>query len=132
MEGAMPQTQIFRYILIGLAVVLLSCAFKNYLAFLIRDTVLCPSLCPSTFRWRILDGVFGLEQLFKVQEWLMVSSHALISLIVTDPWNLFGKLAVAPVVEEFIYRGPMYLTRQHSKRPAWWVAFWPIFRSSSR
>lgn len=118
----MTRTQIFRMILIALALVLLTCAAKNYLTFFLRGGPLCPLLCPSTFRWRALDEVFGLGHLFRLQEWLMVFSHAQIGQFIADPWNLFGKLALAPVVEEVIYRGPLYLTRSRSRSPGWWIA----------
>ena len=38
-----------RYILYCLAVVLLSCALKNYLFYFLSDTAYCQYLCPSTF-----------------------------------------------------------------------------------
>ena len=120
--GEMTRIRIFKMILIAFALVLLACAAKNYLAFAMRGSWLCPFLCPSAFRWRALDDVFGLGHLFRVQEWLMIASRSYVGEVIQDPWNLFGKLALAPVVEEFIYRGPLYLTRSRSRRPGWWIA----------
>ena len=96
--GEMTRIRIFKMILIAFALVLLACAAKNYLAFAMRGSWLCPFLCPSAFRWRALDDVFGLGHLFRVQEWLMIASRSYVGQVVQDPWNLFGKLALAPVV----------------------------------
>ena len=122
MAGERERFAILRLVLVGLAVVLLACALKNLSAHFLRGTWLCPYLCPSAFRWRGADDLFGLSQLFRFQEWLMVSTHALVGRLVTDPWNLFGKLVVAPLAEEAIYRGPLYLARRYARSTGWWVA----------
>ena len=45
----MSAWQIVRRILVGLSVVLLIYALKNYLAFLFSDSPWCRYLCPSVF-----------------------------------------------------------------------------------
>ena len=117
----MPVIQIFRHILVGLSIVLLVCAFKNYLAFLLNGTDWCQHLCPTVFGWNYLDPIPVLEYLFIAQEWLQSMSQELADLVFFDQRNLFGVLIAAPVIEEIIYRGPLFLTKSYSKRPAWWL-----------
>jgi len=117
----MPTVQIFRNIMIGLAVTLLVCALKNYIVHLINGTYWCQYLCPSVFGWETITAIPLLEYLFQSQEWLLSSSQALLDRIITDERRLFGLLIAAPVIEEVIYRGPMYLSKKFSNRPVWWI-----------
>ena len=116
----MPAVQIFRNIMIGLSVTLLLCALKNYIVFLINGTYWCQYLCPSVFGWETITTIPALEYLFQGQEWLLSSSQALVNQIIIDERKLFGLLIAAPVIEEMIYRGPMYLSKSYSSQPAWW------------
>lgn len=99
---------------------MLICAFKNYLILIIIDTKWCPYLCPSVFEWHLLVDLPIFEQLFQMQEWLHATSRDLTGHIFTDQWGIFSTLIVTPIVEEAIYRGPMYLTRRSSKGFWWW------------
>ena len=116
----MPTLQIYRDILIGLAAVLLACALKNYIIFFLDGTDWCHFVCPSIFGWEAFTSVPVLEQLFQLQEWLLSKSQALASNIFFDEHKLFALLIAAPVIEEAIYRGPMYLGKRYSRHPAWW------------
>ncbi len=107
-------------ILTALSLVLLSCALKNYLAVLAAGTPLCPYLCPSLMG---VDRAFDLPplaQVFSAQarvlEWLQYRS----GLLLKDPHLLATALLFAPVMEEAIYRGPMYLARGMQSRSWWW------------
>jgi len=116
----MPTLQIYRNILVGLSVILLTCALKNYLVFLFNGTNWCQFLCPSVFGWETFTHIPVLEQLFLAQEWLLQSSQEIVNQIISDERKLFGLLIAAPVIEELIYRGPMYLSRRYSSHPVWW------------
>jgi len=117
----MQVAQTVRTVLIGLAVILLLCALKNYVAFMVRGTAWCQYLCPSVFERQLVGDFTGLEQLFILQGWLRSSSQELFNHIFMDRWSVFGALIAAPVIEEVIYRGPMYLARSHSRHPVWWL-----------
>ncbi len=118
----MPELLTIRRVLLGLAIVLLFCAVKNYIAFLARGSAWCPYLCPSSFGWHVLDDApLGLRQLFAAQRWLLLSSRDLIDQVFVAPAGLITRLVAAPVIEEIIYRGPMYLTRRYASRPLWWL-----------
>jgi membrane protease YdiL (CAAX protease family) len=118
----MSRLQIFRRILVGLSLVLLVYAIKNYLAFLLTGTAWCRYLCPSVFEWLAVDEappVF--REIFIAQQWVQSSLQSLADRWIADPWELVSGLLLAPVVEECIYRGPLYLARKHSGRVAWWL-----------
>jgi membrane protease YdiL (CAAX protease family) len=117
----MPILQIYRYILIGLSGVLLVCALKNYIVFIFNGNEWCEFLCPSVFGWNDFTAIPLLEDFFKAQEWLLASSQELADEIFFDERRLFGLLIAAPVIEEMIYRGPVYLTRRYSNQTFWWL-----------
>ena len=117
----MPTRHIFQQIFIGLSVLLLICSSKNYFAFFISGTEWCQYLCPSVFALETVAGIPVLEQLFAAQKWMQFSSQLVFDRLFTDPWNIFSTVIAAPLIEEFLYRGPMYLTRSHSQRRGWWV-----------
>ena len=107
-------------ILAALSLAFLSCGLKNYLAVLVAATALCPYLCPSLMG---IDPAFDLPLLaawFSAQagllEWLQYGS----GLLVRDPHQLATTLLFAPVLEEVIYRGPMYLARGLAQGVWWW------------
>lgn len=117
----MSESQILRRVFIGLAAILLLCAVRNYLVYLLSDTKWCRYLCPSAFGYQAVGELLGLKQLFSVQQWLTAVPQKLVDKVVADQWGLFTYLVAAPVVEEVIYRGPWYLMRSHSNRPVWWI-----------
>jgi len=108
-------------ILASLAVVILSCGLKNYLTVIVSGTGLCPLLCPSVFSTELFFSFPFLERLFEVQKWTVEQSQRLTDMVLTDPWNLTTSLFFAPVYEEVIFRGPMFLTKKKSHNPAWWL-----------
>lgn len=117
----MSRSEILCRILIGLSFVLLLCATKNYLAFLISGSGWCQYLCPSAFGWDVIEDAPGLKQLFMLQRALLSLPQKLVDQYITDQWDLVTYLITAPVVEETIYRGPMYLARSRSGRLIWWL-----------
>jgi len=117
----MPTLQIYRNILIGLSIILLICALKNYIVFLFNGNEWCEFLCPSVFGWENFTTIPILEQFFQVQEWLLSTSQELADQIILDERKLFGLLIAAPVIEEMIYRGPMYLSKGYSHQTIWWL-----------
>jgi len=103
------------------AVVVLACAVKNYLAFLLRDSALCTYLCPSVLGPRFYDVFPPAQHLFAFQAWSQEQLQRLPELLMTDTYKLGTSLLFAPLIEEAIYRGPLYLTRRFADRWAWWT-----------
>ena len=109
-------------ILALLAVVVLACGLKNYLTYLVRGTSLCAYLCPSVMRTELFFDFPALEQLFAAQRWAEEQLQRIPGLLgIDDRFRLAASLVFAPVVEEAIYRGPMYLARRTSRRFLWWT-----------
>ena len=111
---------VWRYVLVCLAAVFLACASKNYLSVWLHDTFLCEYLCPSLFGTQPLAATPLLGTLFQYQH---SAGQALQTLF--DPYGdyafqAFSLLVVAPVVEEAVYRGPLYLSRRARSGLLWW------------
>ena len=112
----------WKYVLICLAVAALTCAAKNFLSLLVADTFLCPLLCPSLFAGTApwlptpLSAWFELERSTGrlLQEFLLADVH--------DPYRLLPGLLFAPLAEEGLYRGPLYLLRERIRAVPWWAA----------
>jgi membrane protease YdiL (CAAX protease family) len=108
-------------ILASFSIVVLSCGLKNYLAIIFSGTGLCPYLCPSVFATELFFSFPFLERLFEVTQWANEQFQSLADMVLVDPWNLTTSLLFAPVYEEVLYRGPMYLTKEKSHPLAWWL-----------
>lgn len=117
----MSQIQIWRQILLGLGVILLICAIKSYLLMAVIDTQWCVYLCPSPFEWLLLGDLPVFDRLFGFQHWLQITLQGAANWLVADPWNIFTILVFAPLIEEAIYRGPLFLARRHSQGIIWWL-----------
>ena len=110
------------------ALVLLTCAAKNYLAVAVRDTALCPYLCPSLLgRDWLVFSLPVLEQLFAWQHALQDALQGLVQRYWSDPGAFATTLAIAPVLEEAIYRGPLYLARGRLRSGLWWLLAGPLY-----
>jgi membrane protease YdiL (CAAX protease family) len=117
-----PTAVAWRWILTCFALVLLSCAAKNYLAVAVRDTALCPYLCPSLLgRDWLVFSLPVLEQLFAWQHALQDALQGMVRRYWSDPTGLATTLLIAPVLEEAIYRGPLYLARGRLRSGLWWL-----------
>ena len=108
------------WILITFAVVVLSCGLKNYLSYLVNGTALCPYLCPSWFARDDLGTILVLGQLFEAQAGIQTVLQGWANQVWSDSWNLTTFLLIAPLVEEVIYRGPLYLGRRWNNTSLWW------------
>jgi membrane protease YdiL (CAAX protease family) len=104
-----------------LAIVMLSCGLKNYLVVILSGTALCPYLCSSIFGVDLYFSLPLLGQLFHAQIWILEKLQSLIDLILIDRWSIATSFVFAPVFEELIYRGPLYLTRRLANNSLWWL-----------
>lgn len=108
-------------IMITFAVVILTCGLKNYLSYLVSGTVLCPYLCPSWLGWDTLEELPILGSLFMAQAELQASFQGLIDGVWADSRKLTTHLLIAPLLEEAIYRGPLFLGKRWARTPLWWI-----------
>jgi len=112
-----------RYVLLFLAVVLLSCALKNYLFYFLSGTSFYQYVSPSTFGRDVFSQPELVNQFYKIQSAIIdYSEHFLNSLPFNDKHQLMSAVVVIPLIEEVIYRGPLYLSRKHADSPVWWLA----------
>jgi membrane protease YdiL (CAAX protease family) len=102
------------------ALVVLSCGIKNYLIVIVNGTVLCPYLCTSVFGVDTFFSLPLLGQLFEVQIWVLENLQSTIDMILIDRWKIATGLMFAPVFEELIYRGPLFLSRKFLNNTLWW------------
>jgi len=112
-----------RYILLCLALVLLSCALKNYLVYFLSDTVFCEHLCPSVFGRDVFSYPEPINQFYRLHQSIVdVFQRYFNVYLFNDRLHLISGLIVIPLIEEAIYRGPLYLTRKYAASPVWWLA----------
>lgn len=104
-----------------LAIVILACGLKNYLIVIVNGTVLCPYLCSSVFEVKHSTSIPLLEHLFAAQTWVQENFQGIIALFFIDKWKLTTSLVLAPVFEELLYRGPLFLTRKFVHVTLWWL-----------
>lgn len=108
-------------VMITFSVVVLSCGLKNYLSYLVSGTSLCPYLCPSWLGWDGLEEIPVLGTLFAAQTEVQTLLQGLADRVWQDNWNLTTYLLIAPLLEDAIYRGPLYLGRRWAHKPLWWI-----------
>lgn len=115
-------TAVWLRVLVSLSLVLLACAARNYLTFFARGTPLCPYLCPSLLGAESAFDYPFVGALYSAQRWLLDGLQAMVTSWTGDPFRLATGLLFAPLLEEVVYRGPMYLSRRMSTRYLWWFA----------
>jgi len=111
----------WRYVFACLGAVLLACAAKNYLAVWLYNTFLCEYLCPSVFAKGLLESVPVLDAVYRLQHAVGRAVQEAIALYWNDPYQVVTFLGFAPVVEEVLYRGPLYVTRTARNGALWWA-----------
>lgn len=110
------------YVLVCFALAALVCAAKNFLSVSIQGTPVCGFLCPSIFGDRGFPLPTSLDWVFGIQVGAEARLQAAFDRLWNDNFLLLTGLVVAPVLEEVIYRGPLYLFRKWSENTLWWAA----------
>ena len=117
----MSTSSIWLRVLACLAIVVIACGLKNFLAVMASGTVWCPYLCPSLFPNELFFSFPLFESLFEAHRWIPERSQEFVELFFDDRWNLATSLVFSPVYEEMVFRGPMFLSRRWSGRFLWWL-----------
>ena len=112
---------LWKCILISFSIVTLSCAIKTYLIYLWHDSSFCWLLCPSIFGKNSLyvTPIF-LENLYEFQIWIGKTAHSFILHFFNDRLQVFLILIIAPVVEEILYRSPLFFLKNYLGNYIWW------------
>jgi len=121
--GVRPGSSVapWQAVLLCFAVVLLLCGLKNYLIYLVQGTDLCPVLCLAPFGSRGIDAPAALDALFRFHRSIVEEVVWYAQIYLDDEFKVVGTLFAAPVVEELIYRGPLFLLRKRSSKIVWWA-----------
>ena len=65
--------------------------------------------------------LFFLDEIFAVQSWVVLSGENLIAMTAGYKNLVFSGLVMAPLAEEVMYRGPLYLLKSRIGLHTWWV-----------
>lgn len=120
-KGKTSTIELLKYLFICFSIVVLSCAVKNFFVYLIYDTESCKYLCPAFFGQKGIVVPFIFQKIFDFQSWLLQLGHVLFPSAGHDKNLLFSTLVMAPVVEECMYRGPLFLFRRNLRVIVWWA-----------
>jgi membrane protease YdiL (CAAX protease family) len=87
---------------------------------MVTGTQFGPYLCPAVFPGELHFAFPWLESLHEALTWLLERTQGLADSLFLDPWNLASLLVLAPVLEEVVFRGPLYLVRGRMPAQLWW------------
>lgn len=119
-QGRTGISETWMYVLVCFALAALACAAKNFLSFSLQGSAVCGYLCPSIFGERGFALPTTLDWFFSLQVGAEEQLQAYFSRLWNDRFLLMTGLVVAPVLEECLYRGPLYLFRDWAGSALWW------------
>ncbi len=118
-----PKIEICRLwicILLCFSVTVLSCALKHYLVSAIHTSESCRYLCPSFLSCKSNIFQIFFEKLFVLQSWILHAGQNLLGIKGCTTNLIISSLIMAPLVEESMYRGPLFLLKNKIGRYIWW------------
>ncbi len=108
-------------ILLCFALTVLICSLTHYLVCAVHTHDSCRFLCPSYLSKETIVFPYFLEKWFALQSWLLVVDQNLLGVAGSHRNLIFSNLILAPLVEEAMYRGPLYLLKKHVGFRIWWL-----------
>ena len=118
-----PKIEIYRLwvcILLCFSVTMLSSALKSYLICAIHTSDSCSYLCPSFLSYDAIIFPIFFEKLFALQSWFLHFGQNLLNINGSTKNLIFSSLIMAPLIEESMYRGPLFLMNHRIGRYVWW------------
>ncbi len=108
-------------ILLCFSLTVLACSLVHYLVCAIHPYDSCHFLFPSYLTKGAIVFPYFLDKWFALQSWLLVVDQNL--LVSTGSHNsfMFSTLIMAPLIEESMYRGPLFLLKKHIGFQTWWL-----------
>ncbi len=79
----------------------------------------CRFLCPSYLTKDTIVFPFFLEKSFELQSWLLLADRNLLGIAGSHENLIFANLIMAPLIEESMYRGPLFLLKKHIGFNTW-------------
>ncbi|SHJ26972.1 CAAX protease self-immunity [Malonomonas rubra DSM 5091] len=113
-------TQLWVYILVCFSLTVLACALKYYLVCAVHTSSACRYLCPSFLAHDTSSFPIFLNKIFDLQVWVLHIGQNLFGIDGTYKNLIFSNLIMAPVVDELIYRGPLFLLKNRIGLYLWW------------
>lgn len=89
----------------------------RYFVCAIHTTDLCGYFCPSLLSKDMVVIPAFLEKWFALQAWLLRIDQTLLG---GHGTLIFPNLILAPLVEESLYRGPLFLLKDRLSSSVWW------------
>ena len=111
----------WKYILLCFATIILFCSVKNYLVCLLYSTASCGYLCPSFLGRNLFIVPGSLQKVFGFQSSFLQVGQSIFGISGYERNLLFSSLIMAPLIEESMYRGPLFLLRKHLSVFVWWL-----------
>ncbi len=112
---------IWRSIFIAFSIVVLSCAIKNFLIYIFHESSVSHLISPSFFGSHSLYVTPGfIEWFYDLQSWIALTVNSFVLNFYNDRLHLFLTLFYVPIVEEIIYRGPLFLLKDKLRSSIWW------------
>lgn len=108
-------------ILLCFSLTVLTCSLMHYLVCAVHTHDSCRFLCPSYLTKDSIVFPYVLEKLFALQSWLLLVNQNLLGVAGSHKNLIFSNLILAPLVEESMYRGPLYLLKKHVGFRIWWL-----------
>lgn len=112
---------IWTYILLCFSIIILFCSIKNYFIYALYHTPVCQYICPSAFGHHVYELPVFLSGIFTFQTWIIQSGQNCCSFFIKDEFHIFSYILAAPLVEELVYRGPLFVLLKRVNKYVWWI-----------
>ena len=113
---------VWKYIFICFTLLILCCSIRNYVVYFLYNTASCNYLCPSFLGRNGIVLPWFLQNFFDFQSWLIQLGQDGFGVSGYDKRMLLSSIIVAPVIEEIIYRGPLFVLRRYLHLFVWWCS----------
>lgn len=119
-----PEIEPFRLwvcIFLCFSLTVLTCSLTHYLICVVHNRDSCSYLCPSYLSKDAIVFPYLLERWFALQSWLLLVDQNLLGIAGSHKNLIFSNLIMAPLVEELMYRGPLFLLKKWIGFHTWWI-----------
>lgn len=99
----------------------LTCSLMHYLVCSLYKYDCCRYLCPSYLTKGSIVFPYLLEKWFTLQSWLLAVGQNLLGIPGSHKNLIFANLIMAPLIEELMYRGPLFLLKKRIGFHVWWL-----------
>lgn len=119
-----PKIEPFRLwvcIFLCFSLTVLTCSLMHYLVCAVYTYDSCRFLCPSYLTNDVIVFPYFLEKWFALQSWLLLVDQNLLGIAGSHKNLMLSNLILAPLIEESMYRGPLFLLKNRIGFQTWWL-----------